>query len=85
MNNTRFSKKKKTETKIILPFCKKQNPFFKKKKKKTQYKNLDGLEGLVYSGKPANEKVSARLVGIQLVWLYNLNFAAGSRALMSDN
>ena len=85
MNNTRFSKKKKTETKIILPFSKKQNPFFKKKKKKkTKNKNLDGLEGLFYSGKPANEKVSARLVGIQLIWLYNLNFAA-SRALMSDH
>ena len=80
-----FQKKKKTETKITLPFSKKQNPFFKKKKKKTYYKNLDGLKGLFYSGTPANEKVSARLVGIQLVWLYNLNFAAGSRALMSDN
>ena len=43
------------------------------------------MEGLVYSGKQANEKVSARLVGIQLVCLYNLNFAAGSHALMSDH
>ena len=87
MNNTRFSKKKKQKQKSSSHFPKNKIPFSKKKKKKkkTYYKNLDGLEGLFYSGKPANEKVSARLVGIQLVWLYNLNFAAGSRALMSDH
>ena len=81
-----FQKKKKNRNKNHPPiFQKTKSLFQKKKKKKTYYKNLDGLKGLFYSGTPANEKVSARLVGIQLVWLYNLNFAAGSRALMSDN
>ena len=84
MNNTRFSKKKKQKQKSSSHFPKNKIPFSKKEKKNI-VQNLDGLEGLFYSGKLANEKVSARLVGIQLVWLYNLNFAAGSRALMSDH
>ena len=43
MNNTRFSKKK-TETKIILPFSKKQNPFSKKKKKKKHHSTKTNMD-----------------------------------------
>ena len=65
MNNTRFSKKKKQKQKSSSHFLKNKIHF--PKKKTPSYKNQHGLEGLVYSGKPANEKVSARLVRIQLV------------------
>lgn len=44
MNNTRFSKKKKTETKIILPFSKKQNPFSKKKQKKKHHSTKTNMD-----------------------------------------
>ena len=90
MNNTRFSKKKKTETKIILPFSKKQNPFSKKNKKKNtivQKPTWIGRSRLLRKTSQW-ESISKTCTYSVSLTLFNYtlsNFAAGNRALISDH
>ena len=85
MNNTRFSKKKKTETKIILPFSKKQNPF--SKNTIVQKPTWIGRSRLLRKTSQW-ESISKTCTYSVSLTLFNYtlsNFAAGNRALMSDH